>query len=69
MKTDLLKLIIRMVNFPESTVCRHAVALDLLNLLEKHDMLPKADVAVLAKCLCDGCEGDSLALSALKQLM
>jgi len=68
-KTDLLKLIIQMVNFPAPQICRHAVSLDILNLLEKHNMIPKVDIAVLAKSLSDGCEGDSIALSVLTTLV
>lgn len=66
METKLVKLMIRLARFPNATICRHDVAMDILNILQND--LPEDTVAALAKAFSDGSNGDEQALELLQDL-
>lgn len=65
LKKELVEEIEHMLTFPFPQVCRHSVALDMLNILEKFGCIIPSD---LAKAICEGCNGDEKALELLKSI-
>lgn len=59
------KLIKRLVEFPNATICRHEVAIDLAVILQDEYGI---DASELTKALFEGSNGDEDALEALEAL-
>ena len=63
MKSELYKLIEKMVRFPNATVCRHYVCLEILNVLESNG--EELDIN-LVNAILDGSNGDKEVLKILE---
>lgn len=65
---DLLKMMERMIRYPEATICRHSVACDIVQILETNGIAPPEQLEELAKNLVDGSPADYDSLQSLQGL-